>query len=166
MSTMSNLPVKVEDNNQPDDNSKKDKRNQQNNRRGGQHGQGNQKQDNAPWPTTSKFEGNCDALKGFTYDCSDNQKADRFTRTTLKIGKYVGSNFTRGKDISCLVETLKVPTIDMPEPPPEDANASVKRVWQKNIDKFVDQQDQLQENIGTLYSLLKGQCTNIMKQQL
>ena len=65
-----------------------------------------------------------------------------------------------------MVETLKVPTIDMPDPPPEDANASVKRVWQKNIDKFVDRQDQLQENIGTLYSLLKGQCTDIMKQQL
>ena len=129
-------------------------------------GQGNQKQDNAPWPTTSKFDGNCDALKGFTYNYSDNQQADQFNRTTLKIGKYIGSHYTRGKDISQLVETLKVPTIDMPERPPEDANASVKRVWQKNIDKFVDCQDQLQENIGSLYYLLKGQCTDSMKQQL
>ena len=147
---MSNLPVKVKDNNQPDNTSNKDKRKHCNNRHGRQHGQGNQKQGNAPWPTTSKFDGNCNALKGFTYHCSNNWQADWFTRTTLKIGKNVGSNYTRGKDISYLVETLKVPTIDMPEPPPEDANASVKRMWPKNIDKFVDCQDQLQENIGTL----------------
>ena len=160
---MSNLPVEVEDNNQPDDTSNKEKRKHRNNKHGTQHGHGNQKQDDTPWPPTSKFEGNCDALKGFTYDCSDNRQADRFTRTTLKTGKYIGSNYTSGKDISCLVETLKVPTIDMPEPPPEDVNASVKCVWQKNIDKFVDRQDQLQENIGTLYSLLKGQCNDKMK---
>ena len=163
---MSNPPVKIEDNNQPDSAGNKDKRNQHNNTRAGQYGQGNQKKGNVPWPTTSKFEGNCDALKGFIYDCSDNRQADRFTKTTLKIGEYVGSNYTRGKDISRLVETLKVPVIDMPAPPAEDANASVMRVWQKNIDKFVDRQDQLQENIGSLYSLLRGQCTDIMKQRL
>ena len=54
----------------------------------------------------------------------------------------------------------------MPDPPPEDANASVKHVWQKNIDNFVDCQDQLQQNIGSLYSLLQGQCIDIMKQRL
>ena len=36
-------------------------------------------------PTSPPFEGKCDALKGFIYDCSDKKQADQFVSTTLEI---------------------------------------------------------------------------------
>ena len=78
----------------------------------------------------------------------------------------MGCNFTRGKDISYLVKTLKVPVIDIPLPLLEETNALVTHVWQKITDTFVDCHNQQQENIGSMYSLFWVHCTDIMKQQL
>lgn len=38
-----------------------------------------------------KFEGECDELKGFIYDCSDSREAEvLFAKTTGEIAEYVG----------------------------------------------------------------------------
>ena len=35
-----------------------------------------------------KFEGKCEELKGFIYDCSDARQADMFTKTMKEIAGY------------------------------------------------------------------------------
>jgi hypothetical protein len=41
-------------------------------------------------PTTNPVGGECDALKGHIYDCSDARQKDIYTKTTKEIAEYVG----------------------------------------------------------------------------
>ena len=40
-----------------------------------------------------KFEGDCDDLKGFIYDCSDLWQTDMFMKTNKKVDEYVGKKY-------------------------------------------------------------------------
>ena len=43
-------------------------------------------------PQVVKFEGKCDALKGFIYDCLTQRMADMYMKTTNEITEYVGAH--------------------------------------------------------------------------
>jgi hypothetical protein len=114
----------------------------------------------------SKFEGKCDKLKGHVYDCADIRQSDMFMRTTKEIAEYVGSTYKQGGDICRAVEGLSMPTLHDPPDPPENATRTQLRKWEKKVDEFVKRELQLEENIQTLYSLVWGQCTDIMRQRI
>jgi hypothetical protein len=40
-----------------------------------------------------KFQGKCDNLKGFVYDCSDGKQSYRFNLVTKEIAEYVGREY-------------------------------------------------------------------------
>lgn len=49
-------------------------------------------------PRPAKFEGKCDDLKGYIYDCVDGKQADAYTKTTKEIAEYVGRTYKYGSD--------------------------------------------------------------------
>jgi hypothetical protein len=117
-------------------------------------------------PRAPKFEGKCADLKGHIYDCSDVRQSDQYTKTTKEIAEYVGRTYTYGGDARLAVETLTLPTLTAPTDPPENANRTDTRIWEKTVDEHVKQRSYLAENMKTLYSLVWGQCTDIMRQKL
>ena len=117
-------------------------------------------------PRTPKFEGKCADLKGHIYDCSDVRQSDQYTKTTKEIAEYVGRTYTYGDDARLAVETLALSTLAKPTDPPADANRTDTRIWEKTVDEHVKQRLRLDENMKTLYSLVWGQCTDIMRQKL
>ena len=117
-------------------------------------------------PKTAKFEGKCTDLKGHIYDCSDVRQPDQYTKTTKEIAEYVGRTYTYGGDVRLAVETLTLPILTTPVDPPDGANRTETRIWEKTVDEHVRQRSHLAENIKTLYSLVWGQCTDIMRQKL
>ena len=46
-----------------------------------------------------KFEGKCEELKGFIYNCSDAWQADMFTKIMKEIAGYAGQNYHHSADI-------------------------------------------------------------------
>ena len=54
------------------------------------------------------FEGQCDPLKGFMFDCSDQNQVDQFTKTSKEIAKYMGSEYKCGMDMRLSLEHLKL----------------------------------------------------------
>lgn len=64
------------------------------------------------------------------------------------------------------MEHLTRPTLDEPSDPPEDATRTQLRIWEKKVDEFVKRETYLDENLKTLYSLVWGQCTDIMRQMI
>ena len=54
-----------------------------------------------------KFEGKCDELKGFIYDCSDSRQADMYVKTTKEIAEYVGCTYKFGSDARLAIENLQ-----------------------------------------------------------
>ena len=143
--------------------SKEGKDGSTNNKKGNwQHRQGKQ----VPTPRQTKFEGKCDDLKGHIYDCSDSRQADQFTKTTREIAEYVGRTYKYGGDARVTVENLEKATIRMPDDLPEGANKTMERIWEKEVDEYVKRKCNLEENVKTIYSLVWGQCSDIMRQKL
>jgi hypothetical protein len=116
-----------------------------------------------PWQT---FEGQCKELKGNIYDCSDIRQSDMFAKTTKEISTYVGRVYKGGKDISTAVDNLQFPELLMPEEPDDNVTLGKTRYWEKKLDAFVKRKELLADNMGRLYSLVWGQCTEMMKQKV
>ncbi|KAI2499082.1 Reverse transcriptase (RNA-dependent DNA polymerase) [Fragilaria crotonensis] len=107
------------------------------------------------------------ASKGHIYDCTDAKQADLFIKTTSAISTYVATNFSKyGADISIAVETLSLPIFDDPMDPPPDASETRKRMWAKEVDDYMKRIGALAENIRAMYSLVWGQCSDIMQQKI
>ena len=92
-------------------------------------------------PRTPKFEGKSDDLKGHIYDCSDVRQSDQYTKTTKKIAEFIGRTYTYGGDARLAVETLSLPTLVIPTDPPEGANRTETRIWEKTVDEHVKQRN-------------------------
>lgn len=116
--------------------------------------------------TSIKFEGKCVDLKGHIYDCSDAKQSDIFAKTTKEVAGYVGRTFKYGGDMQIAVENLELPSIEIPTDPPDDASKTELRIWEKGVDEHVRRINYLKENVKTLYSLIWGQCTDIMQQKV
>jgi hypothetical protein len=88
---------------------------------------------------------------------------------------YVESNYKYGNDTKWAIKSLTKTTLKLPAPPSVGADASERRVWEKEIDSFMREREQkeidsfvrkkglLQENLNTIYSLMWGQCTDSIK---
>jgi hypothetical protein len=46
-----------------------------------------------------KFEGRCDGLKGFTFDCNDSRQTTGLNTSIKELAEYVGRTYTYGGDI-------------------------------------------------------------------
>jgi hypothetical protein len=64
------------------------------------------------------------------------------------------------------IQTLAVPVVTVPADPAEGASRSETRIWEKLIDEHVKRLTHLGENLKTLYSLVWGQCSDIMRQKV
>jgi hypothetical protein len=82
------------------------------------------------------------------------------------VAKYVGQTYNYGTDVKIAVETFTLLTLKLPNDPPTGASESQKRVWTKRIDKYVQREITLKENMKTLYTLIWGQCTDAMRARL
>lgn len=117
-------------------------------------------------PRPAKFEGKCDDLKGYIYDCADAKQADAYTKTTKEIAEYVGRTYKYGSDARRSIEKLTTVTIERPADPPDNAGRTDIRIWEKEVDEFVRRKSNLFENLKTIYSLVWGQCTEYMRQKI
>jgi len=88
-----------------------------------------------------------------------------FVKTTK--AEYVGRTYKYGGDIRLAVENLELPIINEPSDPPAGATRTKECIWEKQVDEYVKRSTYLtNENIKTLYSLVWGQCTDVMRQKV
>jgi hypothetical protein len=113
-----------------------------------------------------KFEGKCTDLKSFIYDCSDSRQADIFTKTTKEIAKYVGRTYRYGSDMRLAIEKLERPRLTLPTNPPGSVTKTETRIWEKEVDEYVKKKTYMEENLKTLYSLVWGQCTDVVRARI
>ena len=98
---------------------------------------------NAPWrhqktkplsmtneTMTMHFEGKCDDLSGYIYDCADpKQAADMYTNTTKEISEYVGRTYKYGGEMRQVIMKLRLPVWPIPEDIPADSSVGLKIIW-------------------------------------
>ncbi len=114
---------------------------------------------------TSKFEGRCDELNGHVYDCSNpRQAADEFTKTTKEIAEYTGIKY--GAEVKLAIETLQKPILPMLEDPAAEASVTEKRIWERRVDAYVKAEITLESDLKKAYSLVYGQCSDVLRAKL
>jgi hypothetical protein len=110
------------------------------------------------------LEGNCEELKGHVFDCSNSRQANMFSKTTKVIAGHVGKTYRYGNDVRLAVQNLTPTVMDVPKDLADTAtNAQEKRIWEKKIDEFVKRELYFEKNMQTLYSLIWGQCSDVMQ---
>jgi hypothetical protein len=100
------------------------------------------------------------------YDCTDIRQVDQYIKTTRKIADYIGRTFKYGTDMRLSIKNMKVYVISQPEDPSDNASLTEIRIWEKIVDDFVIRKTILQENIKKTYSLIWGQCLDVMQQKV
>jgi hypothetical protein len=120
-----------------------------------------------------KFEGRCEELKGHIYDdCSDDDSRQAavllFRKTTKEIAEYVGRTYRYyGGDTRRAIENLVMPPPpDLPKDPADNATRTELRIWENEVDEYVKRETCMDENIRTLYDLVWGQCSFVMRMQI
>ena len=64
------------------------------------------------------------------------------------------------------VDSIECVTFDKPEDPPDPATRTQVQIWEKEVDEFIKHCGYFKENLKTLYSLVWGQCTDVMRQKI
>ena len=112
-------------------------------------------------------------MKEHIFDCSDHRQADCFANTLKRISEYVGSEYKNGGDIrSSVVNETKFKVPVPTKPVPADALAKTpeeeiqEKLWEKRLNVVIKHEGTLDDNIQCLYSLVLGQCTDLMQTKL
>jgi hypothetical protein len=120
-------------------------------------------------PPSTKFEGETKELSEYIFDCVDSKQSDRFAKNLKIIAQYVSKTVkSYGNDIR--LSTLNLKPITVPEPseleidPPPTFLA--KALFEGEVKQYLAQRLALAENIKSLYVIVYGQCTDIMKAKL
>jgi len=131
-----------------------------------QRQRGQRREFKKPVVKQAKFEGRCEELRGFIYDCSDARQADIFTKTTKEVAEYAGRTCKYSADIRKAIETLENTTIVPPAEPGNNATDTEKRIWEKKVDTYVKRESIYEQNLETMYSVILGQCSDAMRAKL
>ena len=130
------------------------------------------------------FRGGISELSGHYYDFSDYTDSDRFIATIRNIKDHIGRTYTNSGDVRRYLDDGVVCSIPMP-PDPEDKytdivdknNIIIKTARQKishaeevifnqKISLYVKREQILESNLQKAYSLVYGQCTEVVKNKL
>jgi hypothetical protein len=88
-----------------------------------------------------------------------------------RIANYLGAEYKQGGDICSTIENKIALTIPVPHEPALIGNAtellvSQKLIFKGQIDQYICREAILQENMQRAYSLVLGQCTELLRAKL
>ena len=137
--------------------------------RGRGRGPGNRPQRQPP----ARFKGNQSELQGQIFDCSDYKQADTFVSTLKRISEYIGAQYKHGGDIrSSILQGTKT-TISIPTAPTvvdptalTSAEITLQMIFKGEIDAYIKRKTMLDDNVQKAYSLVLGQCTDLLQSKL
>ena len=88
-----------------------------------------------------------------------------------RIAEYVGTEYRQGGDIRSTVENEVAPQIPIPPEPTvpddaEDLSTAQKLIFKGQISEYIKREATLQQNMQRAYSLILGQCTELLRAKL
>ena len=83
-----------------------------------------------------------------------------------RISEYVGTEYRNGGDIRSTIEQNAIFTIPMPLAPSGTNDEAERMILTKKVDAYVKRDSILDQNIQKAYSLMLGQCTELLKIKL
>ena len=112
----------------------------------------------------SRFEGECDDLKGAVYDVAAGR--DTFMKTTRSIAEYVGRSYDDASDFRTGMVNLELSTVEAPENPPDEAGAVRLELWKLARRRYELALENRRKVNGRAYALVLGQCSQAVRNRL
>ena len=119
-----------------------------------------------PRQSFTKFKGNTPEMDGLVFDCSNNKQADRYVTAMKRIAEHIGTNYHNGGNICSTIEQGRRFNITKPIAPSTTNNEADKMILTKKVNSYVRRDIILDENTQKGYSLMLGQCTELLKSKL
>ena len=136
--------------------------------------------------TLSLFQGGVEELKNNYFDCASYQQTDRYVTTIKDITESIGRSYVNGGDVRASIDAMAVVAILPPDDPirqyqdivdlsdtsrvihmaMDQVSFMEMDIFRQKINSFIKQQNILTANLRKAYSLILGQCTEMMKSKL
>jgi len=115
--------------------------------------------------------GACEGLKGMIYDCNNDQAtsmkpANTYVQTTQALSIYMGSTCKNGMDIKSSIDHMRKPSFALPSKLLATADEGDKIKYKVKVEGMTKRESTFEENIGKLFSVILGQCTDLMKEKI
>jgi hypothetical protein len=125
------------------------------------HTPGNDKKD-------GKFKGETDELAGIVYDITSDDPSTSYQKTTQKIANYIVRKYPKASEYRKAIMSLDLPVIVEPADltDTQAQNAFLVQRWNRAMTVYEKQIEQRNHNQNTVFSVILGQCTPAMVDQL
>ena len=139
-------------------------------RRGGKEkrNNNNNKVEKSNSATDSYFKRAYEEGKGHVFQCyNETPTRNQFEKTLRQLSRYADTTFNNARDIKAMLQSLKE-TIFSPlqDPPFANSSRTEVRIWEKEVDLYMDRKTDYDENKWSLFTVAWGQCSNEMKGRL
>ena len=114
------------------------------------------------------FKGTISEMNGHVFQCqSERPSGNQFLRSVQELKSYVSIKLSKyPHDIIYILKHMEECIISKPPPPDKNADKTDTRIWEKEVDKFVDRRDYYKQNKSSLYAIIWAQCSLPMQAQL
>ena len=116
-----------------------------------------------------RVKGATDELDYNVFDCTSRKQIEACNKTIKQIAIYVGKEYGKNADlVKYVVEHEEDPDLDEPDDiSPEDQKNCLKMFkWQESVKRYLDREEGLKTGKKKLYTLIWGQCTKVMQNEL
>ena len=107
-------------------------------------------------------------MNGNVFECYEEQGDRRqYAKTLEALDGYVKKSCKFPQDMASLFAAdMKEPTLAKPANLAQDADETDKAIWAEELKEFVKRRRELQNNLATVYAVVWGQCSEVMRAKI
>ena len=125
---------------------------------------GNDKDNNI---VEKKFLGKYTEMNGNVFQChNETDRRDQFEKTVEELCRYASMYFNNSRDIKTMLMTQRDVNFIEPQDPPFSSSLTQRKIWEKEVNLFMQRKEDYQDNKHVIFSVALGQCSASMKTQL
>ena len=116
-----------------------------------------------------KFRGDTEDMNGHVFQChEESRNKQQFLKTLEALYAYINKNLEFAGDVADMCKDFTI--VDLKTCIPADisdtASNTMKRIWMKKVDIYVERMSALDNNLRTIFQIIWGQCSTMMKTKL
>eukprot|EP00957_Ditylum_brightwellii_P025038 1894676-Ditylum_brightwellii.AAC.1 len=90
-----------------------------------------------PGQKIPQFQGSCEELRGWVFDSTDSQGADKFDTVRGNIARYIAMKFTYGTELKSSINKLEPITLTTPTTPADEAPRIENNIYKEEVREYV-----------------------------
>ena len=115
----------------------------------------------------NRFVGKYTEMNGHVFQCHhETDKRDQFDKSVEELNRYASTYLNNSRDIRTMLLTQREVSFIEPQDPPFSSSQTQRKIWEKEVDLFIQRKEDYNDNKHVIFSIIIGQCSTSMKTQL